>query len=253
MIDLSLIGIGTGNPDHITREAIAAMNAADLVLIPLKGPEKTELAELRRALLAQHLTKPATRLVEFDLPQRDAEGAPYARRVSDWHDAIAEAWERAITEALGPAPEAKVALLIWGDPMLYDSSLRIAERLKARLQITPRVIPGITAIQALCAAHAIPLNSVGDPVTLTTGRQLRDHGWPAGVQTVVVMLDGDCAFRTLDPEGIEIWWGGCVAMPQERLIAGLLREVADKIVTTRAALRADLGWVMDIYLMRRSQ
>lgn len=253
MIDLSLIGIGTGNPDHITREAIAAMNAADLVLIPLKGPEKTELAELRRALLAQHLTNPATRLVEFDLPQRDAEGAPYARRVSDWHDAIAEAWERAITEALGPAPEAKVALLIWGDPMLYDSSLRIAERLKARLQITPRVIPGITAIQALCAAHAIPLNSVGDPVTLTTGRQLRDHGWPAGVQTVVVMLDGDCAFRTLDPEGIEIWWGGCVAMPQERLIAGLLREVADKIVTTRAALRADLGWVMDIYLMRRSQ
>lgn len=252
MIDLSLIGIGTGNPDHITREAIAAMNAADLVLIPLKGPEKTELAELRRALLAQHLTNPATRLVEFDLPQRDAEGAPYARRVSDWHDAIAEAWERAITEALGPDPEAKVALLIWGDPMLYDSSLRIAERLKARLQITPRVIPGITAIQALCAAHAIPLNSVGDPVTLTTGRQLRDHGWPAGVQTVVVMLDGDCAFRTLDPEGIEIWWGGCVAMPQERLIAGLLREVADKIVTTRAALRADLGWVMDIYLMRRS-
>ncbi|WP_226553904.1 precorrin-6A synthase (deacetylating) [Celeribacter naphthalenivorans] len=252
MIDLSLIGIGTGNPDHITREAITAMNDADLILIPLKGPEKTELAELRRALLAQHLTNPATRLVEFDLPHRDAEGAPYARRVSDWHDAIAEAWECAITEALGPDPEAKVALLIWGDPMLYDSSLRIADRLKTRLQITPRVIPGISAIQALCAAHAIPLNSVGDPVTLTTGRKIRDHGWPEGAQTVVVMLDGDCAFRTLDPEGIEIWWGGCVAMPQERLVAGPLSEVAEKILTTRAALRADLGWVMDIYLMRRS-
>ncbi|SFJ23956.1 precorrin-6A synthase (deacetylating) [Celeribacter neptunius] len=252
MIDLNLIGIGTGDPDHVTQQAIAAMNAADLILIPLKGPEKTELAELRRCLLAQHLNNPTTRVVEFDLPERDADGAPYDQRVSDWHDAIAQAWKTAITEALGTEADANVALLIWGDPMLYDSSLRIAERLGHRMQITPRVIPGITAIQALCAAHAIPLNGVGAPVTLTTGRQLRNHGWPDGVQTVVVMLDGDCAFRALDPAGIEIWWGGCVAMPQERLVAGTLAEVAEKIVTIRAALRAELGWVMDIYLMRRT-
>ncbi|PZP58998.1 MAG: precorrin-6A synthase (deacetylating), partial [Delftia acidovorans] len=30
-VALSLIGIGTGNPDHLTREAQAAMQAADLI------------------------------------------------------------------------------------------------------------------------------------------------------------------------------------------------------------------------------
>ena len=47
MINLSLIGIGTGNPNHVTMEAIKAMNAADLILIPLKGEDKADLAGLR--------------------------------------------------------------------------------------------------------------------------------------------------------------------------------------------------------------
>ena len=36
MIELSLVGMGTGNPDHITRQGVAALNAADLVLLPHK-------------------------------------------------------------------------------------------------------------------------------------------------------------------------------------------------------------------------
>ncbi|MGL6209164.1 MAG: SAM-dependent methyltransferase, partial [Paracoccaceae bacterium] len=42
MIDLTLVGIGTGNPDHLTLQAIKALNAADLVLIPQKGAEKAD-------------------------------------------------------------------------------------------------------------------------------------------------------------------------------------------------------------------
>ncbi|KEO60706.1 precorrin-6A synthase (deacetylating) [Thioclava indica] len=251
MIELTLIGIGTGNPDHVTAQAVQAMNAADLILIPLKGPEKTDLAELRRGLLARHLANAATQVVEFDLPLRDADNPSYRAGVSEWHDAIAAAWEHQIRAALGPDPAGRVALLIWGDPMLYDSSLRIAERLGKRLPLTPRVIPGITSIQALCAAHAIPLNAVGASVIITTGRQLRAQGWPPGAETVVVVLDGGCAFEVLDPEGLSIWWGGCVAMPQEALIAGPLSAVSAQIVATRSALRAKHGWVMDIYLMRR--
>ena len=35
MIDLLLVGIGSGNPDHLTLQAIKALNSADLILIPL--------------------------------------------------------------------------------------------------------------------------------------------------------------------------------------------------------------------------
>ena len=251
MIELTLIGIGTGNPGHVTLQAIAAMNAADLILIPFKGAEKSDLAGLRRQICETHVTNPAVQVVAFDLPVRDAANPSYRQGVDDWHDAIAEAWLAQISTHC-PGLAGKVALLVWGDPALYDSTLRIAARLKRRIALTTNVIPGITAIQALCAAHAIPLNDIGAPVMITTGRQLRDHGWPAGAETIVVMLDGDCAFQHLPPEGLTIWWGGCVAMPEEELVAGPVAEVTERILATRARLRASHGWVMDIYLLRRS-
>ena len=142
-----------------------------------------------------------------------------------------------------------VALLVWGDPALYDSTLRIAARLRPEPQI--RVIPGITSIHALTSAHAIVLNEIGAPYIVTTGRRLRDEGWPAGVDTVVVMLDGECSFQSLPPEGIQIWWGAYVGMPEEITVAGGLTEVAEEILSRRAEARLQHGWIMDIYLMRR--
>ena len=111
--------------------------------------------------------------------------------------------------------------------------------------------PGVTAVQALCAAHAIPLNDVAQPVTITTGRQLRDHGWPAGVNRVVVMLDADPAFQTLDPEGIDIWWGAYLGLPQQMLMQGPLANTGPRIVKARADARAAHGWIMDTYLLAR--
>lgn len=249
MFELTLVGIGTGNPDHLTRRAIAALNASDLILIPRKGAAKADLAELRRSICADVVTNPATRLVEFDLPVRDAANPDYLGRVEDWHDAIAQCWATAIAAAPGPAQ--RIALLVWGDPSLYDSTLRIAARLHSQPKLT--VIPGITSMQALCAAHAIPLNDIGAPVLVTTGRQLRDHGWPVGVDTLVVMLDGDCAFQTLDADGVSIWWAGYVGMAEEILFSGPLAATGPAIIAARAQARANHGWIMDIYLLRRNQ
>ena len=53
MLELLLIGIGTGNPDHITREAENAIRQADLVLLPHKEDNKAELAQVRLSLLEQ--------------------------------------------------------------------------------------------------------------------------------------------------------------------------------------------------------
>lgn len=244
-MELTLIGIGTGNPEHLTLQAIRAINAQDLILIPRKGEGKADLAELRRAICDEVLTNAQTRIVEFDLPVRDEAIADYRQRVDDWHDAIALAWQQAMS---GQAAQ-KVALLVWGDPSLYDSTLRIASRLDPAPQID--VIPGITSLQALTAAHAIPVNEIGAPFVVTTGRRLRDEGWPSGVGTIAVMLDGSCAFLTLPPEGVHIWWGGYVGMKEQIICEGPLAEVGAKIVAMRAEARENHGWIMDIYLLRR--
>lgn len=246
MIELCLVGIGTGNPDHLTLQAVKALNAADLILIPRKGADKADLAELRHQICADVITNPATVFADFDLPRRDEATADYRQRVEDWHDAIAAVW----AQTIAAHPQARrVALLVWGDPSLYDSTLRIAARLHPAPKIT--VIAGITSMQVLTAAHAIPVNDIGAPFVVTTGRRLRDEGWPPAADTVVVMLDGECSFASLPPEGVTIWWAAYVGMPQQISLSGPLAEIGPQIVALRVRARASHGWIMDIYLLRR--
>lgn len=247
MLTLSLIGIGCGDPEQLTRAAIRAINAADLVLIPRKGTAKSDLADLRRTICADVLGNQTTRLAEFDLPVRDAGEVDYRKGVDDWHDAVAATWSQTIADHLDG--DGRVALLIWGDPALYDSSLRIARRLDPLPKI--EVVPGITSIQALCAAHTLPLNDIGEPFLVTTGRRLREGGWPQGIDTVVVMLDGGTAFQSIDPAGIHIYWGAYLSMPDQIVMSGALAEVGSRIVAARQEAREQHGWIMDSYILKR--
>lgn len=249
MLVLHLVGIGTGNPDHLTLEAVRTLDTVDLILLPTKGPDKADLADLRREILARVLTRPVP-VVEFAMPERDSR-TDYLGAVDDWHAAIAARWAAALAAQLPEGGSA--ALMVWGDPSLYDSSLRIAARLQpAGLPLSVRVVPGITSLQALTAAHAIPLNELGAPVVVTTGRRLRAEGWPPGADTVAVMLDAGGAFEAIDPEGVMIWWGACLGLSGQALRAGPLAQTGPEIRAARAAVRARMGWVMDVYLMRRT-
>ncbi|MEM1370704.1 MAG: precorrin-6A synthase (deacetylating) [Pseudomonadota bacterium] len=257
MIKLLLIGIGTGNPDHITLQAIKALQTADLILLPLKGDGKSDLAEVRRTILTEQLQDGLARIVAFEMPTREPNPSDYIQAVETWHDEIAASWTQHIETALLDKP-GTVALLVWGDPSLYDSTLRIAERLKEKRMVGEiSVIPGVTSISALTAAHAMPLNTLGDSVVITTGRQLRDHGWPTGADTVVVMLDGQCTFATLlskmpEAERIRIWWGAYLGLPFETILHGSLGDMSPVIIETRRELRARHGWIMDTYVLRRT-
>jgi precorrin-6A synthase len=248
-LTLFLVGIGCGDPEQLTQAAIRAINAADLILVPRKGPVKSDLAELRRSILMQFLTNKSAQIIEFDLPVRDASEENYRKGVEQWHDDVAKRWSSKIARHLSGGT--RVALLIWGDPSLYDSSLRIARRLDPAPLI--EVIPGVTSIQALCAAHRLPLNEIGEPFLVTTGRRLRDDGWPSVVDTVVVMLDGGAAFQSLAPEGVHIWWGAYLGMPDEILMSGELSEVGPKIVAAREQARDKHGWIMDSYILKRDR
>ena len=236
---LTLVGIGTGNPDHVTRQGEAALRDADLLLLPRKEG-KDGLAAVRLHI-AERLG--LFRIAPFDMPVRDASGA-YLPGVHDWHDAVARAWEG----ALAAHPNARsAALMVWGDPSLYDSALRIAARLSTAPDI--HVVPGITALQALTAAHAIPLNDLGAPVTITTGRRLREEGMT--MDRMAVMLDGECSFGDL-PGDTYIWWGAYLGMDEQILDAGPLSEAGPRIVHSRARARTGLGWIMDCYLLARA-
>ena len=240
--EIWLVGIGTGSPSHITLAGIRALQDAALILVPLKGADKDDLAEIRHRIISA--SGSSAQIVHFDYPIRDPD-LPYQERVARWHDEIALRWQTAIS---GAGTDGAVALLVWGDPSLYDSTLRIAARLHPKPVI--RVIPGITAIQALTAAHAIPVNTIDGSVHITTGRRLRRSGMPADTSTVVVMLDGQCSFRDLDPEGLHIWWGAYLGSDHQILIEGPLETVSEKIVRTRESARARHGWIMDSYLLR---
>ncbi|HET6736789.1 precorrin-6A synthase (deacetylating) [Mycobacterium sp.] len=240
---IHVIGIGAGDPDHVTAQAIEALNDTQVFFAMDKGDAKDDLVALRRQICERFIRDPGYRFVELADPQRAKDG-DYRKAVADWHAARARIWADAIEAEL--EPDGVGAFLAWGDPSLYDSTLRILDTVAAHVDIDYDVVPGITAIQALTARHRIPLNDVGEPVLITTGRQLREHGLTG---SAVVMLDGDCSFRTC-PAQSRIWWGAYLGTPKELLVSGTVGEVGDKIAELRADARARHGWIMDIYLLR---
>lgn len=248
MRKILIIGIGAGNPDHLTVQAIAALNRADVLFIPDKGEEKADLRRLREDICARFIRDPGYRSIGFDLPRRRVPDNDYLDTVDDWHARIAERYMALFTEHLAPGETG--ALLVWGDPALYDSTLRIIDRIRATgFAIDHEVIPGISAVQALAASHRIPLNRIGAPVLLAPARRIAD-GLPE--TDVVVVLDGEQTFGRFTDAPVEIFWGAYLGTPDEIIVSGPLAEVADEITRLRAEARARKGWIMDTYLLRRT-
>jgi precorrin-6A synthase len=248
MRKLSLIGIGAGNLDHITVQAIKALGSVDVIFLIGKGDDKEDLARLRKDLCAEYIKKPY-RVVEAQDPERDRAPANYQTAVTDWHKQRTAIYERMIREELSDSQHG--AFLVWGDPSLYDSTLRIVDQVTAMKTVTFEldVIPGITSVQALAAAHKIALNRIGGPIHITTGRLLA-NGMPA--DDVVVMLDGDCAFKSVKDSAVDIYWGAYVGTADEILVSGKLKECGPKIEKIRSDARARHGWIMDTYLLRKN-
>jgi precorrin-6A synthase len=254
MRELLIVGIGPGHPDQLTVQAVKALNRADVFFRIDKGDAKGGLNDARDEILRRHVTRPGYRVVDIPEPARDrspglsADG--YQGAVQDWYEARA----RLIAEAIGAelGPDGVGAFLVWGDPSLYDSMLRIVDRVLAlgTVAFEYAVIPGVTSVQALAAAHRIPLNRVGEPVHITPGRRIAT-GLPEGLDSAVIMLDSAFVAAGFDEAALSVFWGAYLSTPDEVLISGPLREVAGQIAGARAALRARHGWIMDTYLLRR--
>ncbi|MDT0202180.1 precorrin-6A synthase (deacetylating) [Nocardioides sp. AE5] len=241
-----IIGIGSGHPDQVTAEAAEAIRSVDFVIAAAKSDDDRLLAA-RREIAARHGDP---EVVEVRDPERDRnDPADYTGAVIDWHEARAAAYEQVLAERDGDA-----AFLVWGDPMLYDSTIRVVERIAERANVTFAwdVLPGISSLQVLAARHRIVLHEVGQPTVITTGRRLAE-AVGQGAENIAVMLDGRLACATLaDQDQWRIWWGANLGTPTEALVAGRLDTVIDEIRTVRAEAREHSDWVMDTYLLRRT-
>ncbi len=248
--ELVLIGVGAGDPNWLTLAAVDAIQRVDVLFVVVKEAEYDDLVEARRELIARHRDTPL-RTVSLQDPKRPWRTTPdYPAAVRRWRAQRRDAWGAALAAELGEGETG--GFLVWGDPSLYESSLAIIEEVISHSQtdIELDVIPGVSSVLALAARHHIPLNRQGHAVQIMPARLLAD-GMPDGVVDAVVMLDGKQAFASIDPEGIDIYWGAYLGSPDEILISGPLAEVRDEILRVRNEAIERKGWMFDTYLLRR--
>ena len=66
-----VIGIGAGNPDYVTVQAINALNEVDVFFIMHKGHEKEDLIRLRKEICDRYIKDKSYRTIETPDPLRD--------------------------------------------------------------------------------------------------------------------------------------------------------------------------------------
>ena len=250
MKKLLVIGIGAGNPDYITMQAVKALNLVDVFFLMDKGQSKDKLIDLRREICERYITDRSYRFVEAHSPERERGHVDYKASVEDLNLAKQQTFERLIREEM--TDDQCAGFLVWGDPALYDSTIRILQAILAsgRCVFEFDVIAGITSVQALAAQHKVPLNRIGRSIEITTGRRLA-AGQVSDADSLVVMLDAQDSYQHVADPLIEIYWGAYLGTPDEILISGKLKDVADEIERVRKAARLANGWIMDTYLLRK--
>ncbi len=157
LAQLTLVGVGPGDPQLITVAAVQAIEAAAVVAYPVAR----EGAEGMAARIAAPWISPQQRRLPLVFPMV-AEAEP---RRQAWH-AAADALAAEV--AAGQA----VVLLCEGDSSLYASCSYVLLALAQRRPACPvRVIPGISAVSAAAAAassqgHPWPLALQQEPLLI---------------------------------------------------------------------------------------
>ena len=104
-IQALVIGIGSGNPDHLTREAVAALNRVDVFLVADKGAAKHDLVKLREEICRAVITHDHYRFIEVPDPDRgpdrERDAADYQAGVAAWHEARARRYAEIIAAEVG--------------------------------------------------------------------------------------------------------------------------------------------------------
>jgi precorrin-2/cobalt-factor-2 C20-methyltransferase len=146
------VGVGPGDPEHLTLKALRTLREADRVFVP-ETNARPGVAGRAEVIVAEHV--PAERIERVRFAMGD-DGA----RARHWNaagEAIA-----AVARAGGTAAFATI-----GDPNLYSTFTYVAQTVRALVAgVEVRTVPGITAMQDLAARSGTVLAEGSEPLTL---------------------------------------------------------------------------------------
>ena len=146
MKKILIIGIGAGDPEYLTIQAVHALNQVDVFFILDKGASKDKLVEFRRELCRRYIQGHDYRFVEASSPEWERSSDDYGSTIADLNRDKQTVFERLIGEGMKDGECG--AFLVWGDPTLYDSTLRIVEAIakSGTHSIDYEVIPGASKL-----------------------------------------------------------------------------------------------------------
>jgi precorrin-2/cobalt-factor-2 C20-methyltransferase len=162
------VGVGPGDPEHLTLKALRALREADRVFVPEGGRAE--------AVVAEHVAAERLRFAMTDASERAA------------------SWDRA-GEAIAPILHAggTVAFATIGDPNLYSTFAYLAHTIRSLVPgVTIETVPGITAMQDL-ASRSGTILAEGDERLALVPYTAGDAGLRAALSdfdTVVVYKGG---------------------------------------------------------------
>jgi len=254
MKKIYLIGIGTGNPDYLTVQAINTMKKTDVFFLLEKEGKRgyEDFVRVRKEILERYLDNRKYRIVIAKIPKRKKGCKSYFGEIEGWRRETAAVIAKLIKNEM--KEDESGALLVWGDPSLYDGHLEMLQHIlkEGAINFDYEVIPGISSIQLLAARHKIPLNRIGETIVVTTARHLKEYQ-PEEIKNMAVMLDSHCTFQRLQDEDIDIYWGGYLGTEDEILISGKLKDKIVDLKNIRREAKNKKGWLMDTYILRRSE
>ncbi len=240
-----IVGIGAGNPDFVTVQAVNVRGHVTLFFIPHgagRGPGRrmNDPARLRAEIIELYVRNRPFRTTSYKEPLNKGGGA----------EPVGELRHAGLSFEELDASECG-AFLVRSGFSLIETVGRVVQRLRSSgdFELDYEVIPGNSGIQVLTTAHKVALCNVGRSILTATGRSLAG-GFPNNADSIVFMQPAAPAADTVSGHN-DVHWTLYAGMPDDMLVSGRLREIVGGLEQVRNAALDGKGWIVEAMLRQK--